>query len=185
MSDEQKAQELISIFVCKKDADIENFLKDKAILFEKIGKSRTFFIYDEDKEGFTILAYFTLALQVLKVPEILSKRNIKNFDGFSAKIHGEKITEFPTILIGQFAKNDLYKDEISGNELMQYCLNTVFDGQMHVGGRIIMLECKNISYLIQFYNQFGFVKLDKDYHDGELLQLIKVLREEELIEKKS
>ena len=68
---------------------------------------------------------------------------------------------------------------------MQYYLNTVFDGQMHLGGRIIMLECKNISYLIQFYEQFGFVKLDKDYHDGELLQLIKVLREEELIEKKS
>ena len=175
MSSESKAQELISIFECSKDTDIENFLKYKAIAFEKLGKSRTFFIYDEDKEGFTILAYFTLALQVLKVPEILSNRNIKNFDGFNAKIHGEKITEFPTILIGQF----------SGNELMQYCLNTVFDGQMHLGGRIIMLECKNISYLIQFYEQFGFVKLDKDYHDGELLQLIKVLREEELIEKKS
>ena len=87
MSDEEKAQELISIFECSKDTDIENFLKYKAIAFEKLGKSRTFFIYDEDKEGFTILAYFTLALQVLKVPEILSNRNIKNFDGFNAKIH--------------------------------------------------------------------------------------------------
>lgn len=35
MSDEQKAQELISIFVCEKDCDIENFLKEKAIIFEK------------------------------------------------------------------------------------------------------------------------------------------------------
>lgn len=35
MSDEQKAQELISIFICEKDHDIENFIKDRAILFEK------------------------------------------------------------------------------------------------------------------------------------------------------
>jgi len=35
MSDEAKAQELISIFVCSKDIDIENFIKQKAIMFRK------------------------------------------------------------------------------------------------------------------------------------------------------
>lgn len=69
MSDQTKAQELISIFVCVKDADIETFLKSRAIQFEKLGKSRTFFIYDEDQDEFHILAYFTLALQVLKIPD--------------------------------------------------------------------------------------------------------------------
>ena len=48
MSNESKAQELISVFLCEKDTDIEYFLKNRAILFEKLGKSRTFFIYDED-----------------------------------------------------------------------------------------------------------------------------------------
>lgn len=43
MSCEQKAQELISIFLCSKDNDIENFLKERAIAFERLGKSRTFF----------------------------------------------------------------------------------------------------------------------------------------------
>lgn len=52
MSNEQKAQELISIFVCEKDPDIESFLKNKAILFEKIGKSRTFLVFDEEAEEF-------------------------------------------------------------------------------------------------------------------------------------
>lgn len=69
MSDETKAQELISIFDCVKDADIETFLKSRAIQFVKLGKSRTFFIYDEDQDEFHILAYFTLALQVLKIPD--------------------------------------------------------------------------------------------------------------------
>jgi predicted GNAT family N-acyltransferase len=183
MSDEQRAQELISIFVCKKDNDIENFLKERAILFEKLGKSRTFLIYDEDDEEFKVLAYLTIALQVLKIPESLSNRKIKNFDGFSAKINGKRITEFPAILIGQVGKNDLYKDKITGFEIMQYCLSTILDGQMRLGGRIITLECKNIPYLIDFYKQFGFVKLEKDYKEDELLQLIKILREDELIEK--
>ena len=108
MSDEEKAQKLISIFVCKKDMDIENFLKEKAILFEKMGKSRTYFLYDEEDDEFKILAYFTLAIQVLKVPEeLLSGRKTKIYDGFSSKIRGIKITEFPAILIGQFGKNEL------------------------------------------------------------------------------
>lgn len=115
MSDEEKAQELISIFVCEKDKDIENFLKEKAILFEKLGKSRTYFVFDEEDDDFKILAYFTLAIQVLKVPKkLLSGRKTKNFDGFSSKIKGEKITEFPAILIGQLGKNDLYSGSISG-----------------------------------------------------------------------
>jgi len=69
MSNESKAQELISVFLCEKDTDIEYFLKNRAILFEKLGKSRTFFIYDEDANEFNILAYFTLAIQVLRIPE--------------------------------------------------------------------------------------------------------------------
>lgn len=184
MSDENKTQELISIFACEKDSDIENFLKEKAILFEKLGKSRTFFVFDEEDDEFKILAYYTLALQVLKVPEeLLSGRKTKVFDGFSAKIKGEKITEFPSILIGQFGKNDLFKNKVTGFEAMQYCLGTLLDGQARLGGRIVMLECKNIPYLIDFYGQFGFSKIDKHYEEDELLQMVKILQEDEVIEK--
>lgn len=183
MSNEQRVQELVSIFVCERDSDIENFLKEKAIIFEKVGKSRTFLIYDEDSEEFNVLAYFTLALQVLRIPQSLSNRKIKDFDGFSAKIKGERITEFPTMLIGQVGKNDLHKGKITGYKLMQYCLNTLLDGQMRLGGRIVTLECKNIPFLIKFYTQFGFVKLEREYEEDELVQFIKILKEDELIER--
>jgi predicted GNAT family N-acyltransferase len=96
---------------------------------------------------------------------------------------GEKITELPTILIGQFAKNELYiASGFSGNTLMQYCLNTLLDGQMRLGGRIVMLECKDIPYLIDFYEDFGFIRLDRDYEKDELIQLIRILKEDDLIE---
>ena len=116
-----------------------------------------------------MLAYFTLALQVLKVPESLSNRKIKDFDGFNAKIKGEKITEFPTILIGQVGKSDIHKGKITGFELMQYCLNTLLDGQVCLGGSIVTLECKNTPDLVDFYTQFGFIKIERDYKKEELL----------------
>ena len=34
ISGEQKTQELISIFICEKDRDVENFLKEKAIILD-------------------------------------------------------------------------------------------------------------------------------------------------------
>lgn len=126
-----------------------------------------------------------MALQVLKIPEEFSNRQVKAFDGFNAKINGERITEFPTILIGQFAKNELYiSSRFSGAELMQYCLSTLLDGQMRLGGRIVMLECKDIPHLIDFYGDFGFIRLERDYEEDELIQLIRILKEEDLIEPK-
>ncbi len=159
-------------------------MKEKSILFEKLGKSRTFFIFSDEYDDFKILAYFTLGLQVLKVPEeLLSGRKTKFLDGFSSKSRGNKITEFPTILIGQLGKNDLYKDSITGSEVMHYCLATLLKGQARLGGRIVMLECKDVPYLIELYENFGFQKLEKDYEKDELLQMIKILEEDDIIEK--
>lgn len=156
-------------------------MKEKAILFEQLGKSRTFFIFDEEYDEFNILAYYTLGLQVLKVPdELLSGRKTKILDGFSSKVKGNKITEFPTILIGQIGKNEIYKSSISGFEVVQYCLGTLLEGQARLGGRIVMLECKDIPYLINLYEEFGFQKVEKEYEEGELLQMIKILVEDEL-----
>ena len=163
--------------------DVENFLKEKAILFEKLGKSRTFFIFDEESNQFNILAYFSLALQVLKIPnELLSGRKTKNLDGFSSKYKGKKITDFPAILIGQLGKNEPYSGLVTGYELLQYCISTILIGQTKLSGRIIMLECKNIPHLLKLYKDFGFSLIEKDYSKGELLQMIKVLNENELME---
>jgi hypothetical protein len=58
----------------------------------------------------------------------------------------------------------------------------IFEGQLRLGGRIIILECKDVPYLIRLYEQFGFNVLEKDYEDGELLQMLKILEEDEIIE---
>lgn len=120
---------------------------------------------------------------MLKIPHsIISGRKAKILDGFSSKINGKKITEFPSILIGQLGKNDIYSPNISGADLLDYCLAKIFEGQIRLGGRIIMLECKNIPYLLQLYETYGFNIIENDYHDGELIQMIRLIQEDEIIE---
>jgi len=50
MTSKEKVKEVISTFYCSKDYDIESFLKNenKAILYERKSKSRTYLIFDED-----------------------------------------------------------------------------------------------------------------------------------------
>ncbi|HOO34193.1 MAG TPA: hypothetical protein PLB99_13755 [Thermotogota bacterium] len=127
------------------------------------------------------MGYYSIAMQVFKIPEQYSNRKRKELDGFNAKIKGEKITEVPAYLIGQFAKNDLFGDEISGELLMQYCLNTVLDAQQNAAGRVIMLECKDEPKLISFYNRFDFDRVERDYSENELIQMIRVLSDKEIV----
>jgi len=68
MASKTQIQEVISSFSCEKDPDIVDFLNNKAILFEGLSKSKTYFLFTEDeptKDEYGLMAYFSLALQVL------------------------------------------------------------------------------------------------------------------------
>lgn len=176
MASEDKIQEVISTFVCNKDKDIEIFLKEKAISFEKVSKSRTYFIVDEEtlEAGeFNILAYFSVAMQVLKVPVELSNRKVKNLDGLFSKRNGETITEFPVFLIGQLAKNDTYEYSITGKEIIEFAMSIIYTAHEKVGGRIVLVECADKKQLIDFYinNDFEIIRQDED----NLIQLIRMI----------
>ena len=123
-----------------------------------------------------------MAPQVFKVPTTFSGNQIKKLDGFSANKGGQRITEFPAILIGQFAKSDIHKNQFSGDELMQYCLGTIFSGQELLAGRLIMLECKPIEKLINLYKRYGFglIEDDQDTLNG-LVQMIRILQPEDMV----
>ena len=107
--DIQRLKELLSSFSCDKDKDIELFLHNRAIMFERLNKSRTYLLCDNDilreEERFVVLGYFSIALKVLDLPENISNRSRKNLDGISAKLHGDVIKSIPCYLIGQLAKS--------------------------------------------------------------------------------
>ena len=156
----------ISNFTCQ-EKDVETFIKDKAFDFERRDKSRTYLVFD-DANG-VLIAYFTLSLNALPFRETVSKNTIKRIDGFSKDIKATGI-----VLIGQFGKDCVFAGKVSGERLLNTCLETVYKSQEIVGGRFVMLECLEVPQVISFYEKNGFVLLQKDERD-KYLQMIRRL----------
>jgi len=154
MASEEKVSEVISVFKCKKDPDIENFIKDKAIIYERKAKSRTYLIFDEEAilaGEFRLLAYFAIAMQTLKIPEGTSPSQIRRLDGLYSRKGDGLITEIPAFLIGQLGKNYSYAGEIAGDEIIDYALSVILRAQEIIGGRIVYIECQDKLELKEFY----------------------------------
>ena len=49
LKEDERVKRLLSSFSCVKDPDIEHFLRSRAVEFERLSKSRTYLIFDEDE----------------------------------------------------------------------------------------------------------------------------------------
>ena len=177
IASEHTVTEAISRFSCSKDNDIESFLQEKAALFDRKGKSKTHFILSQEalKAGIVdIAAYFSLAIALLRIPEGTSATQIKRLDGLYSKRGGEQITEIPSFLIGQLAKNDSYSDAIPGTLVLECALSVISSAEEMVGGRVVYLECRDVSKVIGFYEKNGFKVFRRDPDDG-LVQMCCVI----------
>ena len=174
---------ILSSFSCERDEDIENFLHSKAVEFEKLSKARTYLICDEEqisKEEFyldqlKIYGYVAIALKILSVPEEWSNRKRKALDGLSAKIHGEPIKDFSCYLIGQLSRNSkVSHDSISGKDLLQMAYDVIAAAVDAVGGRYMMIECREEKKLVDFYLANGFEDIQRS-SDGThiMVQMIR------------
>jgi len=164
---EIKVIEAINKFNCQ-DKEVEKFLKEKALEFDRRNKSRTYLIVDvENFEEYKILAYFTLTMKSLKLNPVVSKSKIKKMDGFRSDI---KETE--AVLIGQLGKNQDYKNQIDGKTILKTAIEIVYASHNLIGGRIVFLECANHEKVVRFYEENGFAFLQES---GEYLQMIRYL----------
>ena len=149
-------------FSCKLDSDVEYFLKNTAKLFEKTAKARTYFLINKKKKKkkheIDIVAYFSLALKTLIIPESTSKNKRKKIDGLN-----KEASEATVYLIGQLARDDSYdSNDISGKEILDSAIDLIEDVQTIVGGRIVLIECKDEEELLNFYKQNKFTILPQE-----------------------
>ena len=154
-------------FSCQ-DKDVEKFLKEKALDFDKRNKSRTYLIIDgNNDEDIVILGYYTITMKNLPFGESVSKSMIKRIDGYSNNINSAE-----AVLIGQLGKNYSYRNEINGVALLNYAMDTVYSIQNLAAGRVVFLECLDNDKIVSFYKTNGFVFLQKS---GEYFQMIRQL----------
>jgi len=168
----------LSSFACEKGGDIADYLHNRAMKFEILGKSRTYLICDDDifpdKRALHICGFFTVALKALDLPENLSNRKRLELDGFSSKMHGGVIQSVPCYLIGQLAKNSSAGDAVSGAKLLGYAMQIIASAARYVGGRYVLIECRDNQHLRKFYVDNGFAEFDKIPDDSvPMVQMIR------------
>lgn len=147
--EESVERDLLADFSCPLNKDVETFLKDKAILYEKMGKSRSYIVLGIDGDIMKFIAYFALTSRPIQFDEKLSNKAKKKILGTKFEANNE----ISGILIGQLAKNFSNKNNIliTGKELFELAIHKVLKASQYIGGRVVYLECENNPNLRNFY----------------------------------
>jgi len=75
-------------------------------------------------------------------------------------MHGEVIKSAPCYLIGQLAKNSAVQNAVSGAYLMEKAILVIKSAAREVGGRYVLVECRDDPHLRKLYTDNGFEEFD-------------------------
>lgn len=170
---------MVAKFSCPLDQDIEDFLKIKAVPFEKQDISKTSLIYADYRGQPILVGYYALAVKEWVIRKGVSKSVKKEITGYRDK------DSSPIYLIGQLSKN--YYDGINeqhliaGDTLLGFAFKDLKEASALVGGvRAVMVECQNNPKLCSFYEAYGFKRCGGDPTANGLLQYIRRMNDIEI-----
>lgn len=183
---ENKTKNILSSFSCPYNADVEDFLRNKAITFSKMGLAKTHLAFWKEGANIELVGYFAIASKYFTVSkDAVSKTVMKKLRQHGGWDERQKKCTIPAPLIGQLGKNYVEGNEclISGDELLKMAVEKVKEVQNEIGGRFVYLECEEVEYLKKFYEDNGFKEfgkrpLDKDETNikgSYLLQFLKYI----------
>lgn len=173
--DESLWRDAFSLFYCEKDEDITDFIKNKAIEYEKRDKCRSYIYFDSnylEKTGrLKVVGFFSIAMKTIKVPVIdtMSKNLRKRLGNLS---DGEQ--NLVVFLIGQLGRDSsCTKEVLDGKKMLQDCYFLIASARDIIGGRLILVECKPIDKVCSIYEQEGFIDITEN--GDELKQYIRFI----------
>lgn len=160
-------------FSCQREADLENFLQEKAILYENTNLGKTYLILDStelENKNFVIAGYFTIAQKSVDISEISAKKRRKMLGSYPGR---DKLKSVPAYLIGQLGRCDSYSSlQLPGDTILNECYNVISLASMIVCGNLIVLECRD-GMFSKVYERLGFKKLYDSLNDEKLDTLYK------------
>lgn len=173
-------EDILKNFKNKYNKDIEDFLHNKAIEFEKAGLSSTHLVFNEN---FVLLGYFSLANK----PLLVSKRNYEALSKSQRKKlcqNGKRLTTDGYIvnsyLLGQIGKNHSEQikaeEHIDGTQLLTLAYDSLMEAKKIVNVRYVWLECENNEKLLSFYKNFGFEEIENFISGNGLKVLVMKLK---------
>lgn len=160
-------------FSCQREIDLENFLQDKAILYEKTGLGKTFLLLDSEElmsKNFVVAAYFTIAQKAIDISQISNKKRRKMLGAYPGR---DTLKSIPAYLIGQLGRSDSYtSNQLSGETILNECYSAISMAARIVGGNLIVLECREYMFS-SVYEKLGFKKLYDTLNEENLYTLYK------------
>lgn len=167
--DEELLKEDLSKFKCYKDdknsLNVQAFLHDSAIAFERQKLARTYLVLDDEKleDGeIKINGYYTLAIKSIQLSSSLSN-NVKQTIAKSKQ--AEHVAGY---LLAQLGREQSTCKGY-GKELLNLAVEDIKLAQKQVGGRLVYLDCDNS--IKDYYAKQNFKILQNNIDDNSLLQM--------------
>ncbi len=146
-------KKLLKTFVCTKNIDVQDFLHNKAITFERNLRSCTYlYVSNADK---SVAGYFSIGI-TYTLTNKLDKAIVKFLDGYT-----DETIAIPCYLIGQLGKSDTCKEKI-GSFLLDDALSIIDKSQDSLKGRFVLIDSVNDDKVINFYKENSFIALEND-----------------------
>lgn len=146
-------KKLLKTFVCTKNTDVQDFLHNKAITFERNLRSCTY-LYTSNADK-SVAGYFSIGI-TYTLTNKLDKAVVKFLDGYT-----DETIAIPCYLIGQLGKSDTCKEKI-GSFLLDDALSIIDKSQDSLKGRFVLIDSVNDEKVIEFYKQNSFIALEND-----------------------
>lgn len=175
--------QVLSEFSCRKNPDVEKFVKEQSIEFARKQQSVTYLVFStEDAE---LVGYFAITIKPITVnAEPFSntvKKKIARVSELNELNHTYNLAAY---LIAQLGKNfhNGANERITGEELFGLAIKQVQQLQYLAGGMVVFLEIANEEKLLSFYQDKGFQQFDSRLSESmrrephELIQLLKILK---------
>ena len=160
---EESVSKMLSGFSCKKDRDVELFLKEKAIVQEKKHISRTYLILTADTNA-ELMAYFTVAISNMDVSDLQCDDKIRKKMNINRGLA-------QNYLLGQLGKRDGAEKGL-GEFAIEQAVDRILTANLNVGCRVIRVDCK--TSLLKYYTENGFV-FARHNKDNDLMQMIRIM----------
>ena len=160
----RKVKKLVETFSCTRNIDLQDFLFDKAITFERNLRSRTYLYIDNSTQE--VAAYFTITISTLHTDNI-SPDVIELLDGYK-----NDTASIPCFLTGQLGKSDKFEPQKIGEYILDDAIEIIDRSQKSLGGRFILLDAINKEQVIKFYKKNAFFPIEKD-PNSESIKMIK------------
>lgn len=143
-----------------RNSDVEDFIRHKAIPFEKASYSRTTLVFSDDHE---LCGYYSIVSKPMVIASAhwnkLTPTKRKEISGSKSEISTADKKVLTAILIGQIGKNFGCRHQIKGDDLMKLVEVSTHDSWEISGGKFAWLEADDKEELRQFYERNNYKKL--------------------------